>query len=85
MKKLLGYALVLLFFCAAAQGQNSTQFNSGFISATRIAYATSPDGLNWTRWSGNNCGATTGIGCSERSEGTEARSAGEGFGTCKLG
>jgi hypothetical protein len=35
MKKLPGYALVLLFLCAAAQAQNSTQFNSGFISSTQ--------------------------------------------------
>jgi|HubBroStandDraft_2_1064218.scaffolds.fasta_scaffold45526_3 hypothetical protein len=35
MKKLFGSALVLLFLCAAAQAQNSTQFNHGFISATQ--------------------------------------------------
>jgi hypothetical protein len=35
MKKLFGSAFVLLLLSAAAQAQNSTQFNSGFISATQ--------------------------------------------------
>ncbi|KKP70169.1 hypothetical protein A2X44_00475 [candidate division CPR3 bacterium GWF2_35_18] len=29
----------------------------------RIGYATSTDGINWTKYDGNNCGSTTGDGC----------------------
>jgi len=29
----------------------------------RIGYATSPDGITWTKYNGNNCSGTTGDGC----------------------
>jgi len=32
-------------------------------STARIGYATSTDGISWTRYAGNNCSGTTGNGC----------------------
>ena len=54
----------------------------------RVGYATSSDGINWTRWNGNNCSDTTGDGCVLNTGDTGTWDEGDiepGFGVIKVG